>query len=74
MTGPETDTLLERALTDAGFMARLLSDPLGAAAEVGVTLSADEASTIASMSADDVRTFANEHRAATDPSMRRAAC
>ena len=74
MTGKETETLLDRALGDADFMTRLLADPKAAAKDAGITLTDDDATTIASMTADDVRTFANEYRAATDPSMRRAAC
>lgn len=74
MTATQTEQLLDRALTDATFMSRLLKNPKEAAAELGVALTDDEATTIASMSAEDVRTFANEHKSATDPSMRRAAC
>ena len=74
MTGKETETLLDRALGDADFMTRLLADPKAAAKDAGITLTDDDATTIAGMTADDVRTFANEYRAATDPSMRRAAC
>jgi hypothetical protein len=74
MTGKDTETLLDRALGDADFMTRLLADPKAAAKDAGITLTDDDATTIASMTADDVRTFANEYRAATDPSMRRAAC
>ncbi len=74
MTGDDTDKLLDKALADASFMERLLRDPSATAKELGLELSADESKTIATMSADDVRTFAKQHRAATDPSMRRAAC
>lgn len=74
MTGKDTETLLDRAVADEAYLARLLADPKSAAAEVGVALDDDDARTIAGMTADDVRTFAAEHRAATDPSMRRAAC
>ena len=74
MTGKETDTLLDRALGDADFMKRLIADPKAAAKDAGITLGDDDAATISGMTEDDVRTFANEYRAATDPSMRRAAC
>jgi len=74
MTGKDTETLLDRALGDAAFMKRLVADPKAAASEVGVALADDDAATIAGMTEDDVRTFANEYRSATDPSMRRAAC
>jgi hypothetical protein len=74
MTTDDTHRLLDRATGDASFLERLLRDPQAAAAELGVTLDDEEAKTIASMSADDVRTFAREYRSATDPSMRRAAC
>jgi hypothetical protein len=74
MTGEQTEKLLDRATSDASFHARLLKDPRATARELGVDLTDEEASTIASMSADDVRTFAQQHRSATDPAMRRAAC
>jgi hypothetical protein len=74
MTGDQTEKLLDRALSDAGFLERLLRDPRAAAGELSIALSDDEAQTLASMSADDVRTFASDYRAVTDPAKRRAAC
>lgn len=74
MTGTEVDTLLAKADGDAGFLARLIAAPREAAGELGVTLTDDEVATFRTMSADDVRSFAAEYRAATDPEKRRAAC
>lgn len=74
MTGPEVETLLDKALSDEAFLTRLLSKPRETAREVGVALSEDEASTFTTMSADDIRAFAAEYRASTDPARRRAAC
>jgi hypothetical protein len=74
MTGDDVTKILERALADEAFLARLLADPTTAAGAIGVTLSADDAATLRAMSADDFRAFAAEYAASTDPAKRRAAC
>ena len=42
-TEKELSDLLGRALLDAGLRSRLLADPLGAARELGISLTAEQA-------------------------------
>ncbi|HJL04048.1 MAG TPA: Os1348 family NHLP clan protein [Polyangiaceae bacterium LLY-WYZ-15_(1-7)] len=74
MTGDQIETLIEKTLGDDGFAKRLVADPKAAASELGLELDAETAETLAGMSVDDVRAFADEYRSATDPDKRRAAC
>lgn len=68
------DQLFDRALTDAAFLELLLRDPRAAVASVGATLTDAEVETLRGMTADDLRAFAAEYKAETDPDKRRAAC
>jgi hypothetical protein len=74
MTSEQMEQIIERIDGDADYRARMLADPATAAAEVGATLSDAEIATIRGMTADELRAFASEYRASTDPSKRRAAC
>jgi hypothetical protein len=66
--------VLDKAMSDPAFLTRLLAAPKQTVAELGIVLSDEEAATIQAMSLDDMKTFAAEHRSATDPGRRRAAC
>ncbi len=74
MTSEQMDLILDKIDRDDAFRDRLLADPAAAAAEHGATLTAEEIATISAMSADELRAFASDYRASTDPSKRRAAC
>jgi hypothetical protein len=74
MTADDVTKILDRALEDETYLARLLSDPAGAAGELNATMTDEEIATIRKMSADELKQFAAEHKSSTDPAKRRAAC
>ncbi len=74
MNGDDVTKILDRAMSDATYLERLLADPAKAAGEVGATMTPDEAATLQKMSADELRQFAAEYKSSTDPAKRRAAC
>ena len=74
MIGQDVDKLLAKALSESTYLDRLVASPREAAAEIGVTLGDDEVATFRAMTPDDVRAFAADYRAQTDPDKRRAAC
>ena len=74
MTADDVTKILDRALADETYLARLLSDPSSAAGELDATMTDEEIATIRKMSADELKQFAAEYRSSTDPAKRRAAC
>ncbi|GAB4210932.1 MAG: hypothetical protein OHK0013_32130 [Sandaracinaceae bacterium] len=74
MTHEEMDKVADRILEDASFCDRMLSDPQRAVGELGVGLTDEEVAIVKGMSRGELEAFAREHRAAADPSKRRAAC
>jgi hypothetical protein len=74
MTTEQMEQILDRALDDDAFLDRLLADPRAAVGEVGAALSDAEVDTVKGMSRDELRAFAAEYKAETDPDKRRAAC
>jgi len=74
MTAEDVTKILDRALTDADYMKRLLIDPAKAGSELGATMTTEEVATLKGMTADELKQFAAEYKASTDPGKRRAAC
>jgi hypothetical protein len=74
MNNDQVETILNRALSDEAFLARLLASPAEAAKEIGVSLSPQEVGTLKGLSPEEFRAFASEYRSVTDPAKRRAAC
>lgn len=74
MTTEQMDQIFDRALGDDGFLDDLHRDPRAAVSSVGAELSDSEVDTIRGMSRDELRAFAAEYKAETDPAKRRAAC
>ncbi len=74
MTTQQMDQILDKALNDDEFLERLHTSPRETVAEVGAELTDTEVDTVKGMSKDELRAFAAEYKAETDPDKRRAAC